>query len=137
VRPTRASRPLAIAALALALAAAGCGRGADKATVRTVSERFFAAIESGDGEQACAQLSPSTRAKLESEEQSPCREAITKAKLDAGSVEQVQVYGPNAQVELSNGEAAFLDEGRQGWRLSAAGCKPQGSQQPYDCEVES
>jgi hypothetical protein len=46
----------------------------------------------------------------------------------------------NAMVELSSGETAFLDQGEEGWRLSAIGCKPEGGKpadRPYDCELES
>jgi ketosteroid isomerase-like protein len=127
--------------LALALSAvvlSGCGPDADRNAARAVTDRFFAALSSGDGEQACAQLSPDTRAEVESQEQKPCREAITGLGLEGGSVARVDVYMFNAMAELSNGDAAFLDEGEEGWRLSAVGCKDQGkpTARPYDCDVE-
>jgi ketosteroid isomerase-like protein len=127
---------LAIAALALLLA--GCGPEADRSTARAVTDRFFAALASGDGEQACAQLSPDTRTELESQESKPCREAITGLGLEGGSVARVDVQMINAMVELSNGDAAFLDEGEEGWRLSAVGCKDAGkpADRPYDCDLE-
>jgi hypothetical protein len=129
-----------VAMLGLVLATAGCGRAGDEATARTVTEDFFAAVQSGDGEQACTQLSPDTRAELEQQEQRPCRDAVTELKLEGGSIAHVQVYLLNAMVELSSGEAVFLDQGEEGWRLSAIGCKPQGGKpadRPYDCELES
>jgi hypothetical protein len=117
----------------------GCGGGTDVAGVRAVSERFAAAVEAQDGDRACAQLSPQTRAQLEKQEQRQCREAITGVRLEAGSVTRVQVYVLNAMVELSNGEAEFLEQGKEGWRLSAVGCTPQKGKPrdlPYDCQVE-
>ena len=127
------------AAVLLLVALAGCGRAGDRADVRAVTDRFFAAVESGDGEQACEQLSPDTRAELESQEQRDCRDAITELQLDGGSVTGVDVFVLNAVVDLSSGEAAFLSDGKEGWRLSAIGCRDQGkpSDRPYDCELES
>jgi hypothetical protein len=127
---------LAIAALAVLLS--GCGPAADRTTARAVTDRFFAALASGDGEQACTQLSPDTRSELESQEKKPCREAITGVGLEGASVAHVDVNIVNAMVELSNGEAAYLDLGQEGWRLSAVGCKDQGktADHPYDCEVQ-
>jgi hypothetical protein len=127
-----------LAAAVAAVLLGGCGPDADRATARSVTDRFFAALDSGDGEQACSQLSPSTRSELESQEQKPCREAITGLGLDNGSVTSVDVYVINAMVVLSNGEAAFLDEGQEGWRLSAVGCKQEGlpTNHPYDCDLE-
>ena len=136
----RARLGLTLSVLAIVATAAGCGRADDETTARAVTDRFLAAVESGDGEQACTQLSPDTRAELEKQEQRPCRDAVTELELEGGSVARVQVYVLNAMVELSSGEAAFLDEGEEGWRLSAVGCKPQGGKpadRPYDCELES
>jgi len=129
-----------MAVLGLVVATAGCGRTDDENTARTVTDDFLAAVDSGDGEQACTQLSPDTRAELEKQEQRPCREAVTDLGLEGGSVARVQVYALSAMVELSSGEAAFLDQGEQGWRLSAIGCEPVGGKpadRPYDCELES
>ena len=127
------------AAIALLVACAGCGRGDDRDTARAVVDRFFAAIDAGDGEQACAQLSPNTRGELESREQRPCAEAITGLELEGAPVERVSIYVLNGIAELASGEAAFLSQGEQGWRLSAVGCTPEGGKpadRPYDCEVE-
>jgi hypothetical protein len=136
----RARLGLTLTVLAIVATAAGCGRTDDETTARAVTDRFLAAVESGDGERACAQLSPDTRAELEKQEQRPCREAVTELELAGGSVVQAHVYVLNAMVELSSGEAAFLDQGEEGWRLSAIGCTPVGGKpadRPYDCELES
>jgi hypothetical protein len=126
---------MTIVVLALALAATGCGRAHDRAAVGEVTDTFFAALGSGDGDRACEQLTPDTRAELESEEKSDCRDAVTKLDLAPGSVARVEVDVVSATVELSNGESAFLDQDREGWRLSAVGCKARG-ERPYDCELE-
>jgi hypothetical protein len=129
-----------IAFLSAALALVGCGRGEDAATARAVAERFFAAVEAGDGEQACAELSPDTRSELESQEQRSCREAVTDLQLEGGGVTRVEVYVTNAKVDLTSGEAAFLDQGEQGWRLSAVGCKAEEGKpadRPYDCALQA
>jgi hypothetical protein len=134
-----AVRLIGIALVALALAATGCGRGSDRAAVGEVTDTFFAALGDGDGDRACEQLSPETRAALEQEEQADCRDAVTKLDLSAGSVGRVEVEIASAMVELSSGESAFLDQTKQGWRLSAAGCRPRGGERadgPYDCELE-
>jgi hypothetical protein len=126
-----------LAVALLALAAAGCG--ADDDTASSVAQRFVAAAQGGDGDTACAQLTPDTRAALEDEEQRECRVAVTDLKLEPGSVSAVRVYVTNAVVELSSGEAEFLEKGAEGWRLSAVGCTPakgRPKDQPYDCELE-
>ena len=124
--------------LALALGVGGCGRGDDQAAVKTVGDRFAAALQSGDGEEACAQLSPDTRAELESEEKRPCREAVTELSIEGGSVRRVDVYVTSAEVEFSSGETAFVDQFEEGWKLSAVGCTPKRIEPdgPYDCELE-
>jgi hypothetical protein len=128
-----------IVAVVLLLGLAACGRSGAREDVRAVTERFFAAVESGDGETACEQLSPDTRAELESQEQAACREAITKLQLEGGTVSSLDVFALNAVVELSSGEVAYVDDGEEGWRLSAIGCKPEEkpADRPADCELES
>ena len=126
-----------IAFALLAVLVAGCG--ADRDTARAVTERFVAAAGGGDGDTACAQLTPDTRAALEEQDQRECRVAVTQLKLEPGDVSTVRVYVTNAVVELSSGEAAFLEKGAQGWRLSAVGCTPakgRPKDEPYDCELE-
>jgi hypothetical protein len=130
---------MAILLLAFAVLAAGCGRQNDRSAVGEVTDAFFAALGSGDGDRACEQLSPETRAALEQEEKSDCRDAVTKLDLSPGSVAGVEVDVVSATVALSSGESVFLDQTAEGWRLSAVGCKPLGGTRadgPYDCELE-
>jgi hypothetical protein len=125
--------------VALVFAVAGCGRSEDRERVQVVADRFFAAFESENGDEACAQLSPETRSELESQEQIECQDSVNELDLQSGAVVRVDVFVTSAVVELSSGERAFLDEGESGWRLSAVGCSAQGGKpadRPHDCELE-
>jgi hypothetical protein len=135
--PPRRAIPLALALLALL--AGGCGRSDDREEVRTVVTRFFDAVEAGDGQAACDQLSEETASALESQEQKPCREAIGSLSLEGGEPAGVEVYLAGATADFPDGQRAFLSETRDGWRLSAAGCEPQSAEpdeEPLDCELE-
>jgi len=122
-----------------ALAFAGCGQSDDRATVRTTVERFLAAYEGDQGEPACAALSEDTRTELESQEKRPCPDAVAEVELEGGAVTRVHVTLTNAKVDLASGESVFLSEQSDGWRISALGCKPQGTPatNPFDCELEA
>ena len=126
-----------LAALLIALPLAACGTGARERDAAAVAERFHAALESGDGRAACHELSEETVSKLEQQEGKPCAKAILGMKLPTGGTATVKrVEITSAYVRLDRGSADFLDEGPDGWRISAAGCKPSPSDQPYECEVE-
>jgi hypothetical protein len=127
-------------ALLLAAFAGGCGRDGDRDAVRSVTERFYAELDAGDGDAACARLSTDTRTALEGEEQQACSEAVRSLEVEGGSLTRIQVYVTNAKADLSSGESAFLSYTEDGWRLSAVGCQPVGGKpadQPYDCELEA
>jgi hypothetical protein len=126
--------------LPLALAAAGCGRSADRTEAREVAERFVSALESGDGAAACAQLSQDTRDALEGDEGQPCRQAIGALAIEPAPLARVEVFITNARAELEGGESVFLSETAEGWRISAAGCRPKAGDPadvPLDCELEA
>jgi hypothetical protein len=130
------SRAASLACL-LALAVCGCGTGDREHDAAAVSARFHAAVEAGDGEGACAQLNPETASKLEKQEQKPCEEAILSLELPKGhTVADASVHVTSAFTTLAEGGSDFLDEGPDGWRVSAAGCEPTAPSQPYDCELE-
>jgi hypothetical protein len=122
---------------ALAIAVPGCGTGERAADAAAVAERFHAALESGDGQAACDELSEETASKLEQQEQKPCEDAILGLELPKGgtvAVERVEMR--SAYAGLAAGGADFLDEGPEGWKISAAGCEPTAAGQPYECELE-
>jgi hypothetical protein len=127
-----------VAGCLIALAVAGCGTGDRARDAAAVSERFHAALESGDGKAACDELSEETASTLEQQEKKPCEEAILSLEIPKGGTAAVKrVEITSAYIGLAEGTADFLDEGPEGWKISAAGCEPAAaSDEPYDCELE-
>jgi hypothetical protein len=121
----------------LALAAAGCGASDRESDAAAAAERFHTALARGDGEAACAELSEETASKLEQQEEMPCDSAVLELELPRGGTgAETGVYVTSAFVDLVEGGTTFLDEGADGWRVSAAGCTPTAPNSPYDCELE-
>jgi hypothetical protein len=124
--------------LLVTLSLAACGTGGREGDAASVASRFHAALESGDGQAACEELSEETTSKLEQQEGKPCEEAILSLKIPKGgtiAVRRVEIT--SAYMGLAEGSADFLDEGPEGWKISAAGCQPtSSSDQPYECELE-
>jgi hypothetical protein len=128
---------VAAAACLLALAVAGCGTGERADDAAAVTQRFHAALETDDGAAACDELSEETASKLEQQEKKPCEEAILELELPKGGrVAGTRVEITNAVTTLAEGDSDFLDEGPDGWKISAAGCVPTLPDQPYECELE-
>ncbi len=122
----------------LVLALAGCGTAGREVDASAVVQRFHAALEDGDGQAACRALSEATASKLEKQEKKPCVAAILSLELPkGGTVAHTGVYVTSAHATLAEGGTDFLDEGPDGWRVSAAGCEPTAPSQPYDCELEN
>ena len=120
-----------LAAGALALFVSGCA-SAEQPEVERVATQFEDA--SGDPEARCELLMPRALEQLEEQLQKPCEEGLGDVPLEGGEVERVEVWGDEAQVQLS-GDTVFLSQTSSGWRVSAAVCsaQPEG---PYDCKVE-
>ena len=116
---------------------AGCGRGSDRATVRSAAEGFYAAVAHHDGAAACARLSLDARTALEQQASAPCLRAVLHLDLSGRRAHIVRVYSTNAAVELVRGDTVFLQDTPRGWRISAAGCRPQARGEPADCEVQA
>jgi hypothetical protein len=115
----------------------GCGTGDREADVVAVSDRSHAALEEGDGAAACARLNEQAAATLERQEQRPCEAVILELDLPAGArASNAEVYVTSGYAELDGAGAVFLDEGPEGWRISAAGCTSRTGDQPYECELE-
>jgi hypothetical protein len=132
------TKPALVVCLLLAVSITACGTGGRKDDAAAVTKAFHAALETGDGQAACDQLSEETASKLEQQEKKPCEEAILSLEIPKGgtvAVERVEIT--SAYVGLAEGSADFLDEGPEGWKISAAGCRQAASSdQPYDCELE-
>ena len=110
------------------LAFAGCGTGADKRAVRSVSERFYAAVHNRDGQAACSLLGS---------EPPGCPAMVDKLKLRGTRVASVSVYATAAQARFDSGDVVFLGFTRDGWKIDAVGCRPAPSGGPMNCEQES
>ncbi len=123
--------------LALAVAFTGCGR--DTGVVESTAERFYDAVREDDGSAACELLCDDTANTLEKEEKAPCEEAVLELELEGARAESAEIFSKAAEVQLRGGDRVFLGEGRDGWKIDAAGCQPTGDPQeePYDCEVEA
>jgi hypothetical protein len=123
-----------------ALGLAGCGQDANRADVRAVTGRFYAAVARHDGAVACAQLAQPTVKQLEQEEKAACPKAVEALGLSQAGITRVEVFVTNAKVDLANGASAFLEQTTSGWKLSALGCRPTNGNpqvQPMDCAVQS
>jgi hypothetical protein len=122
---------------AIGLALTGCGAN-DSGGAAEAAERLYAAATDGEGAAACEWLSEATREQLEQDEQRPCAEAIVGLRLSGSRPIGTSTYITDAKVDLDGGDSVFLEETPDGWRVTAAGCKPVPDQEaPYDCEVES
>ena len=127
---------LALAAC-LAVAGAGCGTTDRASDAGAVAERFHGALDERDGDAACAELSQHTVGELEQQEEMPCEEAVLELELRrGGSATRVGVYVTSASVDLVEGTTTFLNEGPDGWKVSAAGCRSTAPNLPYDCVLE-
>jgi hypothetical protein len=129
------ARSTCFALIACALAA-GCGTADREADLIAVSDRFHAALEAGDGAAACAELSRAAVHTLELQEKRPCPDAVLELDLPAGArASGAEVYVTSGYAKLPGADAAFLDDGPAGWKVSAAGCTPSAPDEPYDCEL--
>jgi hypothetical protein len=117
--------------LATALLLSGCG-GLSDDEVGRVAEDFAG----GDAAARCDLLAPGAFAALVEAESSSCEEAIEQLPVGSGAVTEVQVWGEEAQARLSD-DTLFLTRTSSGWRVMAAACRPQGQDEPYDCQVET
>lgn len=137
-RTVRGLRTLPAALAVASLALASCGTAGREDDAAGVAQAFYAAIERGDGSAACAKLNEEAAAKLEHDEAEPCDEAILQLGLPkAGRAEGKRVYITSAWVRLAGGGITFLDEGPDGWKVTATGCDPTSPDRPYDCELEA
>ncbi len=118
---------------ALLVLAAGCGNADESAD--SVGADFAAAVERGNGKQACRLLAPSTAKELVQSTGRKCPVAVLKEMpKNMGRSLNQEVYGGQAQIEFEN-DTAFLAQFDGAWKIVAAGCRPRG-ERPYDCAVK-
>ncbi|MBO0810902.1 MAG: hypothetical protein J2P23_02520 [Microlunatus sp.] len=116
------------------VATAGCAPAA-ASDVQTVAARFQVAVGKGDASAACGMLADQTRSSLELTSARSCTAALKALRLPTEKPTRVEVWGDNAQARLPGG-ALFLAEFGSGWKITAAGCRPQPDG-PYACAVRS
>ncbi|GIH96176.1 hypothetical protein Psi01_68060 [Planobispora siamensis] len=120
------------AAVALITGLTGCA-SAEEGAAGQAAQRFYSAISAGQGDRACALLTPRAAESVESGGEA-CARAVTTLVMPGGEVRGAEVWGDEAQVRLVR-DTVFLHRFPQGWLVRAAGCRPHG-ELPYDCEVE-
>ncbi|MFF1516118.1 hypothetical protein [Streptomyces sp. NPDC058305] len=125
---------LAVAALAAALSA--CGASHERVDAASDAAKVFEqAVAGGDRAQMCAALAPQTRSEVEDSDKKAGAEAISEEDLVAGGpVRRVDVWGRQARAVLAS-DTLFLSQFPAGWKILAAGCRPQPGQ-PYQCSVK-
>jgi hypothetical protein len=112
----------------------GCSGQARTQDVRSAADSFLTALSNSDWTSACDALLPKTREQLESMTGSDCSEALQSLNLQPAQTDAVEIWGDQA-LARTNGDALFLTELDDGWRIRAAGCQTRG-EQPAECELE-
>ncbi|MGV9772088.1 hypothetical protein [Streptosporangium sp. NPDC003464] len=126
--------PITLVALAAVVTGlAGCA-SAEKGPAEQAVTRFYAALHSRQGEQACALLAPEAAESLRTGGQT-CAKAVLDLDLPGGQPREVDIWGDEAQVRLTR-DTVFLHRFPRGWLVRGAGCRPRGDL-PYRCEVEA
>jgi hypothetical protein len=123
---------MAVAAIAVLLAVSGC---APEGTAAADAARgFHQALAGSEWSVACSMLQSGTREKTAREQGSTCEDHLRNLQIqEPGAVTRTEVYGRGAFVEFEN-DAVFLAAAEGGWKVTAAGCTPNGDA-PYTCEV--
>lgn len=133
--PWRCVPTITLTVLALATLGGCGGTGARDADASEASEFFERQLVAGHIGAACRALAPSTRSELEESEHKTCSEALAAEQLpEGGTVRNVDVYGRQALVQLE-GDTLFLSQFAEGWKVVAAGCRPEPGK-PYQCTVK-
>jgi hypothetical protein len=113
----------------------GCsGQGKTEADPAGATAARFSAAATSDATAACSLLAPATASELE-KSSGDCSRGLADADLPSGGrVQEVEVFGLDAMVRL-DADTVFLARFANGWRVTAAGCTPQGDG-PYDCDIK-
>jgi hypothetical protein len=122
---------LAVAVAAVSLS--GCGPDGWKRSAVRAATAFQDALRARDGQAACAVLTDTTRDALESETGRSCAAAVMSLKADSAAAGAAEVWGTQARVTFGT-DTVFLGRYADGWRVSAAGCKPGSGS--YECDLE-
>jgi hypothetical protein len=135
--PVRRWAIVPIATLALGLAACSDAPGSPADAVRA----FDAAVQRGNGAQACALLIPASADAVASDANASCADALSAGEVgDAlrarGPATALRTRRAGLQAQVRTGaDVVFLAASGGAWRITAAGCDPRPGM-PYDCEVQ-
>ena len=117
------------------LSLTACGSG-PQGGPRAALDQFAEAWSARDGAAICRVLAPPTAAEVASAAKKPCAQGVLEQDLpSSGFVRAVHVWGRQAQARTA-ADTVFLALFDDGWRVTAAGCRPQGEDSPYDCQVQ-
>lgn len=138
LKTPRAPKCLRLGILAL-LAVTGSvlsGCAATGTEAAAAAEAFHRDVASSDMGAACSMLQSETREEAaRSSDAGTCESQLEKAKIpDAGKLLSTEQFGREAFVEFEH-DTVFLAASNAGWRITGAGCTPQGEEAPYTCEV--
>lgn len=123
---------VAVAGIAALLAVTGCAP--DGTAPADAAQEFHQAMSASDWSSACSMLETDTREKTAREQEGSCEDHLRNLQLqEPGTVTRTEIYGRGAFVEFAN-DAVFLAASGGGWKITAAGCTPNGDA-PYTCEV--
>jgi hypothetical protein len=116
----------------------GCG-GADPAAPERTATEFSRSVSAGDGDRACALLSPEVRGSLAESAGGSCADAVREEPPPASAdVVRASRYGRQALV-VTGADTLFLSEFSDGWKVIGAGCTARSasatSSLPYDCTI--
>ena len=129
---------MAALAAPLTVVLGGCaGRGSAENGAAGDTATAFLAVTTSAPQDAYDLLAPATLEVLRSDGED-CSDALADVAPAGGLVgaePRVQVYGRDAIVRWGT-ETVFLARFEDGWRVTAAGCRPRGEDLPYDCSVE-
>jgi hypothetical protein len=123
---------VAVATIAVLLAVAGCAPEGTAAA--DAAREFHQALSGSEWSAACSLLQSGTREKTAREQEGSCEDHLRNLRIqESGTVTRTEIYGRGAFVEFEN-DAVFLAAAEGGWKITAAGCTPNGDA-PYTCEV--
>jgi hypothetical protein len=113
----------------------GCAAG-DGTQAAEAAEAFHRDMAGSNMTAACSLLQSETRKETaRSSDAGTCESQLEKAKIpDPGKLLSTEQYGRDAFVEFEH-DTVFLAQSEGGWRVTGAGCTPNGEEAPYTCEV--
>jgi hypothetical protein len=112
------------------------GCAAEGTGAADAAEAFHRDIAGSDMTAACSLLQSKTREDTaRSSDAGTCESQLKKAQVpEPGKLLSTEQFGRNAFVEFEH-DTVFLAESDGGWRVTGAGCTPNGEEAPYTCEV--